>query len=45
MDLANKLLEDERLMSNKWAKEGVEDILLLLKYLKIFGILDTVSFY
>jgi len=44
MDLVEKLLENEKLMSNKSAKQGVEDMKLLLNYCQLFGVLDKVSF-
>lgn len=43
-DLLEKLLKDAHLVGNKRAKEGLEDIRLLLVYLQAFGILHRVSF-
>ncbi|XP_021346565.1 histidine--tRNA ligase, cytoplasmic-like isoform X1 [Mizuhopecten yessoensis] len=43
-DLIEKLLEDEAIKSQKAAVEGLQDISLLLKYCKLFGISDHVSF-
>jgi len=43
-ELLEKLLKDARLTANKRAKEGLEDIRLLLVYLQAFGVLHRVSF-
>jgi histidyl-tRNA synthetase len=37
------LLKDERLMQQKSAVEGLEDMKLLLKYCELFGVLKKVS--
>ncbi|XP_013419930.1 histidine--tRNA ligase, cytoplasmic-like [Lingula anatina] len=42
--LVEELLEDEKLCGNATAKQGLEDMVLLLKYCELFGISDKVSF-
>ncbi|KAI9603158.1 hypothetical protein H4Q26_002472 [Puccinia striiformis f. sp. tritici PST-130] len=37
-------LEDEKLVSNKTAKEGLEEMKLLMSYMNVFGILSRISF-
>lgn len=44
MDLVEKLAANETLMSNKSAKQGVEDMKLLLNYCNLFNVMDKVSF-
>jgi len=44
MDLVDQLLANETLMANKSAKQGVEDMKLLLNYCQLFGVMDQVSF-
>ena len=44
-ELLEKLISDSFLTKNKRAKEGLEDVKLLLTYLKAFGILHRVSFF
>jgi len=44
MDLVEKLLQNEKLISNKSAKQGVEDMKLLLNYCQLFNVMDKVSF-
>jgi len=44
LDLVEKLLNHEVLPTNKRAKEGIEDMKLLLKYCEIFNVMDKVSF-
>lgn len=43
-DLFEKLLKDEELMANAAAKQGIEEMGLLMDYLEAFGVLDTISF-
>lgn len=43
-ELVDTLLQDEKLTSNKLAKQGVEDMKLLLNYCKLFNVMDKVSF-
>lgn len=43
-DLLEKLSQDRELCANKNAKSGLEDLVLLFKYLEIFEVLDTISF-
>jgi histidyl-tRNA synthetase len=43
-DLLEKLKADERLMSNEKAKSGIEDMTLLMDYLKAFDVLDKMWF-
>ncbi|KAH9452279.1 hypothetical protein KEM48_002158 [Puccinia striiformis f. sp. tritici PST-130] len=43
-DLLAQLLEDEKLVSNKTAKEGLEEMKLLMSYMNVFGILSRISF-
>lgn len=43
-ELLETLMKDSALVGNKRAKEGLEDIKLLLTYLKAFGILHRVPF-
>lgn len=42
-ELVTLLLADEKLCANKTAKEGLEDMTLLFKYLTIFGVKQRVS--
>jgi len=44
LDLVEKLEKDEILMNNKFIKEGVADMKLLLEYLDIYSVSDKVSF-
>ncbi|XP_050416694.1 histidine--tRNA ligase, cytoplasmic isoform X2 [Patella vulgata] len=44
LDLVDKLLQDENLIKESSAKQGLEDMKLLLKYCELFGVLDKVSF-
>lgn len=41
-ELVEKLLQDEKIMKNKRGKEGIEDMKLLLKYCKVFGVTNKV---
>ncbi|CAG8528368.1 9714_t:CDS:10, partial [Scutellospora calospora] len=43
-ELLDKLFLDQLLVSNKNAKVGLDDMVLLFKYLEIFGVLDKISF-
>jgi histidyl-tRNA synthetase len=43
-DLVEELLKDETLMANASAKQGVEEMGLLMDYLEAFGALDSISF-
>ncbi|RGB26812.1 histidyl-tRNA synthetase [Rhizophagus diaphanus] len=43
-DLLEKLYQDQKLCANKNAKEGLEDLVLLFKYLEVFEVLDMISF-
>ncbi|XP_041972622.1 histidine--tRNA ligase, cytoplasmic isoform X1 [Aricia agestis] len=44
IDLAEKLMKDEKLAKSKSAIEGLEGIMLLLKYCEILGIKDKILF-
>lgn len=44
-DLLEKLFQDQKLCANKNAKGGLEDLILLFKYLEVLGVLDMVSYY
>ncbi|SCV71229.1 BQ2448_2817 [Microbotryum intermedium] len=44
-ELVDRLLEDAHLPTNKSAKEGIEEMGLLFKYLDIFGVTDRVSLH
>lgn len=44
IELADKLLQDDKLRKSKGAVEGVEGIKLLLDYCEIFGIKDKILF-
>ncbi|XP_052758254.1 histidine--tRNA ligase, cytoplasmic isoform X2 [Galleria mellonella] len=44
VELAEKLLKDEKLSNSKAAIEGLEGIILLLKYCELFGIKDKILF-
>ncbi|XP_059061956.1 histidine--tRNA ligase, cytoplasmic-like isoform X3 [Achroia grisella] len=44
VELAEKLLKDEKLSNTKAAIEGLEGIMLLLKYCELFGIKDKIVF-
>ncbi|GAM41829.1 histidine-tRNA ligase [Talaromyces pinophilus] len=43
-DLLEELIKDEELMANADAKQGIEEMGLLMDYLEAFGVLDTISF-
>lgn len=43
-ELVEKLLADKKLASNKLAKQGLEDMKLLLKYISLFGLEEKVVF-
>ncbi|SCZ99565.1 BZ3500_MvSof-1268-A1-R1_Chr3-1g06104 [Microbotryum saponariae] len=43
-ELVDRLLADAHLPTNKSAKEGIEEMGLLFKYLDIFGVTDRMSF-
>ncbi|SGY50525.1 BQ5605_C001g00893 [Microbotryum silenes-dioicae] len=43
-ELVDRLLADAHLPKNKSAKEGIEEMGLLFKYLDIFGVTDRMSF-
>lgn len=43
-DLLESLLKDEALLANESAKQGLEEMGLLLEYLQAFNVLDNVSF-
>ncbi|KAJ9311344.1 hypothetical protein DTO271D3_8414 [Paecilomyces variotii] len=43
-ELLDALLKDEALMANASAKQGLEEMGLLMDYLDAFGVLDTLSF-
>ncbi|RIB03366.1 hypothetical protein C2G38_2149542 [Gigaspora rosea] len=43
-ELLDKLFLDQSLISNNNAKTGLNDMVLLFKYLEIFGVLDKISF-
>ena len=45
ISLAEQLIEDPQLSSNKSAMNGLNHIKLLLEYLEIFQILDKVCFF
>lgn len=42
-ELVERLLQDEKLLSNASAKAGLQDMSLLFKYLDIFGVTKRVS--
>jgi len=44
-ELVEKLLEDQALIANKRAKEGLQEMKLLFTYLEAFSILDKVLFF
>ena len=44
VDLIEKLLNDEKLSANDKLKDGLNDMQLLFKYLRVFKIDDKVSF-
>lgn len=44
MELVDTLLQNEVLCANKSAKQGLEDMKLLLKYCDLFNVMDKVSF-
>jgi histidyl-tRNA synthetase len=41
-DLLEKLFQDQELYANKNAKSGLDDLVLLFKYLEFFEVLDLV---
>lgn len=41
--LVDDLLQDSKLTANKSAKEGLDEMKILFKYLNIFGVTDKVS--
>lgn len=43
-DLLEELSKDENLMANAAAKQGIEDMTLLMDYLEAFDVLDSISF-
>ncbi|PLW12502.1 hypothetical protein PCANC_16571, partial [Puccinia coronata f. sp. avenae] len=43
-DLLAQLLEDHNLIANKTAKEGLEEMKLLMSYMNVFGIMPRISF-
>ncbi|KAI5294683.1 Cytoplasmic and mitochondrial histidine tRNA synthetase, partial [Ascosphaera pollenicola] len=43
-DLLERLLQDETLTANESAKQGLEDMSLMMDYLEAFDILDKISF-
>jgi histidyl-tRNA synthetase len=43
-ELCDKLLSDTKLSANESAKQGIEDMKLLFKYLTVFNIKDKISF-
>ncbi|KAH8697769.1 hypothetical protein BGW36DRAFT_427720 [Talaromyces proteolyticus] len=43
-DLLQDLLKDEALMANASAKQGIEEMGLLMDYLEAFGVLESISF-
>lgn len=43
-DLLAQLLEDQRLIANTTAKEGLEEMKLLMSYMNVFGIMPRISF-
>ncbi|GAA5948790.1 hypothetical protein JCM21900_005300 [Sporobolomyces salmonicolor] len=43
-ELVDRLRQDEKLMGHKAAKEGLEDMALLFKYLDIYGVTGRMSF-
>ena len=42
-ELVDRLRQDEKLVGHKAAKEGIEDMALLFKYLDIFNVTARVS--
>lgn len=45
LSLIEQLLQDPKLSQNKLAREGLEEVKQLFKYLDLFGISDQVKFY
>ncbi|KNZ61998.1 histidyl-tRNA synthetase [Puccinia sorghi] len=43
-DLLTQLLADQNLVANKTAKEGLEEMKLLMSYMNVFGIMPRISF-
>ncbi|KAA1066144.1 Cytoplasmic and mitochondrial histidine tRNA synthetase [Puccinia graminis f. sp. tritici] len=43
-DLLAQLFEDQTLVANKTAKEGLEEMKLLMSYMNVFGIMPRISF-
>jgi len=43
-DLLAQLLGDQNLVANKTAKEGLEEMKLLMSYMNVFGIMPRISF-
>ncbi|EGG03722.1 uncharacterized protein MELLADRAFT_37940 [Melampsora larici-populina 98AG31] len=43
-ELLQKLSEDSKFMNNKSAKEGLNEMILLFKYINVFGITPKISF-
>ncbi|KAL1996638.1 hypothetical protein VTN49DRAFT_7503 [Thermomyces lanuginosus] len=43
-ELLDELSQDEALMANASAKQGLEDMRLLMEYLEAFGVLHSISF-
>lgn len=43
-DLLAQLLQDQDLVGNKIAKEGLEEMKLLMSYINVFGIMPRISF-
>ncbi|XP_078601090.1 histidine--tRNA ligase, cytoplasmic-like isoform X2 [Branchiostoma floridae x Branchiostoma japonicum] len=44
LELVDQLMQDEQMMKNKMARQGLEEMKLLLTYCQLFGVLDKVSF-
>jgi histidyl-tRNA synthetase len=42
--LLNRLREDDKLLRSERAKQGIEEMRLLMQYLEAFGVLDKISF-
>ncbi|XP_078682504.1 histidine--tRNA ligase, cytoplasmic-like isoform X2 [Branchiostoma floridae x Branchiostoma belcheri] len=44
LELVDQLMQDDQMMKNKMARQGLEEMKLLLTYCQLFGVLDKVSF-
>ncbi|XP_019646837.1 PREDICTED: histidine--tRNA ligase, cytoplasmic-like [Branchiostoma belcheri] len=44
LELVDQLMQDDQMMKNKMARQGLEEMKLLLTYCQLFGVLHKVSF-